>query len=79
MEGITVAADVFEAREDAPTSTQRLTEVEIRRNPGGIGDISRSLLSLPGVVGGVDNRNDLIVRGGGPGENAYYVDEIRIP
>jgi len=79
LEGITVAADVFEAREDAPTSTQRLTEVEIRRNPGGIGDISRSLLSLPGVVGGVDNRNDLIVRGGGPGENAYYVDEIRIP
>lgn len=79
VEGITVEADVFRSREDAPTSTQRLTEVEIRRNPGGIGDISRSLLSLPGVLSGVDNRNDILVRGGGPGENAYYLDGIRIP
>jgi hypothetical protein len=79
VEGITVEADAFRGREDAPTSTQRLTEVEIRRSPGGIGDISRSLLSLPGVLGGVDNRNDLLVRGGGPGENAYYLDGIRIP
>ncbi len=79
VEGIVVSADVFQGREDAPTSTQRLTEVEIRRTPGGFGDISRSLLSLPGVLGGVDNRNDLLVRGGGPGENAYYVDGIRIP
>jgi len=79
LEGIRVEADLFRAREDAPTSTQRLTEVEIRRNPGGLGDISRSLLSLPGVLGGVDNRNDILVRGGGPGENAYYVDGIRIP
>ncbi len=79
LEGITVEADVYQLREDAPTSTQRLTEVEIRRAPGGFGDISRSLLSLPGVLGGVDNRNDLLVRGGGPGENAYYLDGVRIP
>ena len=79
LEGFTVEADFFRAREDAPTSTQRLTEVEIRRSPGGLGDISRTLLSLPGVLGGVDNRNDLLVRGGGPGENAYYVDGIRVP
>ena len=31
------------------------------------------------MLGGVDNRNDLLVRGGGPGENAYYLDGIRIP
>jgi hypothetical protein len=79
LEGLTVEADLFRAREDAPTSTQRLTEVEIRRAPGGLGDISRTLLSLPGVLGGVDNRNDILVRGGGPGENAYYVDGIRVP
>jgi hypothetical protein len=79
LEGITVEADLFRAREDSPTSTQRLTEVEIRRSPGGLGDISRTLLSLPGVLGGVDNRNDILVRGGGPGENAYYVDGIRVP
>ena len=79
LEGLTIEADLFRVREDAPTSSQRLSEVEIRRTPGGIGDISRTLLSLPGVLGGVDNRNDLLVRGGGPGENAYYLDGIRIP
>ncbi len=79
VEGIIVEADVFQAREDAPTSTQRLSEVEIRRTPGGLGDIARALLSLPGVLSGVDNRNDLLVRGGGPGENAYFLDGIRIP
>ncbi|MBT8396080.1 MAG: TonB-dependent receptor [Gemmatimonadetes bacterium] len=79
VEGITVQANVFQVREDAPTSTQRLTEVEIRRTPGGVGDISRSLLSLPGVLSGVDSRSNLLVRGGGPGENAYYLDGIRIP
>jgi hypothetical protein len=79
VEGIRVEADAFRGREDAPTSTQRLSEVEIRRTPGGFGDISRTLLALPGVLGGVDNRNDLLVRGGGPGENAYYLDGIRIP
>ncbi|MEM6647566.1 MAG: TonB-dependent receptor plug domain-containing protein [Bacteroidota bacterium] len=41
--------------------------------------MSRSLLSLPGVTTGVDNRNDLLVRGGGPSENAYIVDGIEIP
>lgn len=79
VEGITVEADLFRVGEDVPTSSQRLSEVEIRRTPGAIGDISRSLLSLPGVLSGVDNRNDLLVRGGGPAENAYYLDGIRIP
>jgi len=79
VEGLTVAADAFQAPDDAPVSSQRLSEVEIRRTPGAIGDISRSLLSLPGVLSGVDNRNDILVRGGGPAENAYYLDGIRIP
>jgi hypothetical protein len=79
LEGITVEADAFRGDDDAPTSVQRLTEVEIRRTPGGFQDISRSVLSLPGVAGGVDNRNDLLVRGGGPAENAYYLDGIRVP
>ena len=79
LEGITIEADAFQPPDDVPTSVQRLTEVEIRRTPGGFNDISRSVLSLPGVAGGVDNRNDLLVRGGGPAENAYYLDGIRIP
>ncbi|MDA0330241.1 MAG: carboxypeptidase regulatory-like domain-containing protein [Gemmatimonadetes bacterium] len=79
LEGIVVGAPAFRVPAAAPTSVQRLSNEELRRTPGGFLDISRTLLSLPGVLGGVDNRNDLLVRGGGPGENAYYLDGIRVP
>ena len=70
VEGVVVQASAFAPASDAPTSVTTLEAEEIRRTPGGQNDISRSLLSLPGVTGGVDSRNDLLVRGGGPGENA---------
>lgn len=79
LEGIVVGAPAFRVRAASPVSTQLLSNEELRRTPGGFQDVSRTLLSLPGVLGGVDNRNDLLVRGGGPGENAYYLDGIRIP
>ncbi|HSG48837.1 MAG TPA: TonB-dependent receptor, partial [Longimicrobiales bacterium] len=79
LEGLTVTGGAFDVPPEAPVSTALLSATEVRRTPGGLQDISRSLLSLPGVIGGVDNRNDLLVRGGGPGENAYYLDGIRIP
>ena len=68
---------------ETPNSIQRLSTEEIRSNPGGNFDISRVIQSLPGVggtsgsVGGF--RNDLIIRGGAPNENVYYVDGIEIP
>ena len=79
LQGLVVGAPAFEIPEAAPTSVQILSNEELRRTPGGLLDISRTLLSLPGVLGGVDNRNDLLVRGGGPGENAYVLDGIRVP
>ncbi len=78
-EEITVTAGFFEDEADAPVSVIALGPEEIRRTPGGQNDISRSLLALPGVSSGVDNRNDLLVRGGGPSENAYFVDGIEVP
>ena len=76
---VVVTAGFFEDEPDAPVSVAVLGPEEIRRTPGGQNDISRSLLALPGVSSGVDNRNDLLVRGGGPSENAYIVDGIEIP
>lgn len=64
-------------------SVQRLTAEEIRSNPGGNFDISRVVNSLPGVAGSSGSvggfRNDIIIRGGGPGENVFYLDGIEIP
>ena len=63
-----------------PMSTQKLTSEEIKSNPGGNFDVSKVIQILPGVSGGAQaNRNDIIVRGGAPNENVYYLDGIEIP
>lgn len=73
-------ASVSPTSVETPLSVQRLTTEEIKSNPGGNFDISRVVQTLPGVstsVGGV--RNDVIIRGGAPNENVYYLDGIEIP
>jgi hypothetical protein len=64
-----------------PLSVQQLTTEEIKSNPGGSFDVSRVVQTLPGVGGssGGAARNDIIIRGGAPNENVYYVDGIEIP
>lgn len=68
---------------ETPLSIQNLSAEEIKSNPGGNFDISRVVQALPGVggtagtVGGF--RNDLIIRGGGPSENVFYLDGVEIP
>jgi hypothetical protein len=37
------------------------------------------LQSFPGVASTPAFRNDLIVRGGGPSENRFYLDDVEIP
>ncbi|MGZ5253211.1 MAG: TonB-dependent receptor [Flavitalea sp.] len=67
---------------ESPLSVQKLTTEEIKRNPGGNFDISKVVQSLPGVGGGVGGggfRNDIIIRGGAPSENVFYLDGIEIP
>lgn len=74
------SADV--ATIETPLSIQRLTTEEIKSNPGGNFDISRVIQALPGVGGatGVAGfRNDIIIRGGAPNENVYYLDGIEVP
>ena len=50
-----------------------------KRNPGGNRDISRAIRSLPGVASPPSFRNDIIIRGGAPNENRFYIDGIEIP
>lgn len=67
---------------ESPLSIQRLTTEDIKANPGGNFDISKVIQSLPGVGGGAAGgsfRNDIIIRGGAPSENVFYLDGIEIP
>ncbi|KAB7732459.1 TonB-dependent receptor plug domain-containing protein [Rudanella paleaurantiibacter] len=64
----------------SPNSIQRLTTEEIKTNPGGNFDISKVIQTLPGVGGSPGGlRNDIIIRGGAPNENVFYLDGIEIP
>jgi hypothetical protein len=67
---------------ETPLSVQRLTAEEIMSNPGGNFDISKVIQTLPGVGGGPQGgsfRNDIIIRGGAPNENVFYLDGIELP
>ena len=64
---------------EAPVSVRSLGTNEIKRNPGGGRDISRALRTLPGVAAIPSFRNDIVIRGGAPNENRFYIDGIEIP
>lgn len=60
-------------------SFQSLGITEIAKYPGANFDIAKVVQSLPGVSGSVGFRNDIIIRGGAPNENVYFLDGIEIP
>lgn len=64
---------------ESPVSSQKLSIREIERNPGGNRDISKIIQSLPGVISVPGFRNDVVIRGGSPSENKFYLDGIEIP
>ncbi len=64
---------------ESPVSYQTISVRDIEKGAGVNRDVSKALQSLPGVGATDPNRNDLIVRGGGPSENVFYLDGIEIP
>lgn len=79
LEQVVVKASPFRKTEESPVSMRTLGIGDIEKNPGGNRDISKVIQSLPGVASTVSFRNDLIVRGGGPSENRFYLDGVEIP
>ncbi len=79
IDEVVVRASPFRMREESPVSMRRIGVAEIEKSPGGNRDISRVLQSFPGVASTPAFRNDLIVRGGGPSENSFFLDEVEIP
>ena len=75
----TVQSNPFRKNEESPVAMQRIGVREIEKNPGANRDISKVVQSFPGVATTAAYRNDLLVRGGGPSENAFYLDGMKIP
>lgn len=79
LEEVVVKAANFRKTAESPVSLRSIGVSEIKRNPGGNRDISRVIQSLPGVTSTASFRNDLIIRGGAPNENRFYIDEVETP
>ena len=79
VEAAEVVAVTAKGEEEAPLSLRRIGTNEIKRNPGGGRDISKAIRSLPGVAAIPSFRNDIVIRGGAPNENRFYIDGIEIP
>ncbi len=79
LEAVQVTRSFFKKEPDVFTSSRTVDLEEIRSDPGGVYDIQKMMQSLPAVVSGADQENEIIVRGGAPGENLFVMDEIEIP
>ena len=80
LEGVTITASPFRRDVESPVSLRIIGIQEIEKSPGANRDISRIVQSYPGVAfSPIGYRNDLIVRGGAPSENRFYLDGVEIP
>lgn len=80
LQSVVVGANVFRRFPETPVSLRLIGLQEIEKSPGANRDISRIVRSYPGVAySPAGYRNDLIVRGGSPSENKFYMDGIEIP
>lgn len=78
-EDVTVAAGYFPTTPSKTGSQFQFNAEELRRDAASAGDVSRALHSVPGTLKSDEEYTDLIVRGGSPLENGYYVDNIFVP
>lgn len=78
-EVVVSAGNLFFKAEESPLSLRSIGATEVKRTPGGNRDVSKVIRSLPGVASPPGFRNDIVIRGGAPSENTFYLDGIQIP
>ncbi|MGM0377252.1 MAG: TonB-dependent receptor, partial [Bacteroidota bacterium] len=79
LDEVEVSAGSFVREGESPVSLRRIGIEQIEKGAGAARDLGKVLQSFPGVGGTVSFRNDLIVRGGGPAENSFFLDGVEIP
>lgn len=79
LQEVTVRQNNTLKKLESPVSVIQIGVQQIEKSAGANRDVSKVVQSLPGVGATDPNRNDLIVRGGGPSENVFYLDGIEIP
>ena len=76
---VDIESSAFTRPDESPLSIQTIGVSEIEKAAGANRDISKVIQSFPGVASSPAFRNDIIIRGGSPNENRFYLDEIEVP
>lgn len=80
MGEVSIGPTLMRRSSESPVSLHVIGMQDIEKMPGANRDISRIVRAFPGVsFSPIGYRNDLIVRGGGPAENRFFMDGIEIP
>ncbi|MFN4235449.1 MAG: TonB-dependent receptor [Bacteroidia bacterium] len=79
LKTVEITGQGFNKTEESPVSLRTIGVAEIERNPGGNRDISAVIRNFPGVASTPAFRNDIIIRGGAPNENRFYLDGVEVP
>ncbi len=79
LEKTVVRSNAFHRSPDMSSSTKIVNADELLRAPGALVDVQRVVQNLPSVTSGGDKINEVVVRGGTPGENLLIMDHIEIP
>ena len=79
IEEVVITKKAYKTTAESPVSLRNITSEEIQKNAGANRDVSKAILSFPGVGSTATFRNDLFIRGGASSENKFYIDGIEVP
>jgi len=79
LDEVVIQSKLFKKPATNPVSYQSIGIAEIEKNPGGDRDVLKVIQSFPGVASNPGFRNDIIIRGGSPSENKFYLDGVEVP
>ncbi len=76
---VVITKKAYKTTAESPVSLRNITSEEVQKNAGSNRDVSKAILSFPGVGSTATFRNDLFIRGGSSAENKFYIDGIEVP
>ena len=68
---VTITKKMYKTTAESPISLRNITSEEVQKNAGSNRDVSKAILSFPGVGSTATFRNDLFIRGGSSAENKF--------
>lgn len=79
LDELVLVKQTYKKTPESPISLRNISSEEVQKSAGSNRDVSKAILSFPGVGSTATFRNDLFIRGGASSENKFYVDGIEVP